>query len=128
MVLLATGLNNYKRRTASARLPETSHDIVEKYNLSSNDKDCMFDDCAVCSSGKLCQLPDSNPDSESDLDSDSDASCLVFFYRWETSDKHVTIYTSVSHLRKLLGESKNPLCLSGDIFTQKDPKTIIIIT
>ena len=55
-------------------------------------KDCMFDDCTECSSGKLCQLPDSNPDSESDLDSnsDSDTSCLVSFYRWETPDKHVT--------------------------------------
>ena len=55
-------------------------------------KDCMFDDCAECSSGKLCLLPDSNPDSESDLDStaDSDTSCLVSFYRWETPDKRVT--------------------------------------
>ena len=52
----------------------------------------MFDDCAECSSGKLCQLPDSNPDSESDWDSnsDSDTNCLVSFYRWETPDKHVT--------------------------------------
>ena len=52
----------------------------------------MFDDCTECSSGKLCQLPDSNPDSESDLDSnsDSDTSCLVSFYCWETPDKHVT--------------------------------------
>ena len=92
IVLLAKGLNNYKRLTASARLPETPHDIVEKYSCSSDDKDCMFDDCTECSSGKLCQLPDSNPDSESDLDSnsDSDTSCLVSFYRWETPDKHVT--------------------------------------
>ena len=30
IVLLAKGLNNYKRLTASARLPETLHDIVEK--------------------------------------------------------------------------------------------------
>ena len=29
IVLLAKGLNKYKRRTASARLPETPHDIVE---------------------------------------------------------------------------------------------------
>ena len=92
IVLLAKGLNNYKRLTASARLPETPHDIVEKYSCSSDDKDCMFDDCTDCSSGKLCQLPDFNPDSESDLDfnSDSDKSCLVSFYCWETLDKHVT--------------------------------------
>ena len=53
----------------------------------------MFDDCAECSSEKLCQLPDSNPDSESDSDSNSDfdSSCLVSFYRWETPDKHVTV-------------------------------------
>ena len=70
--LLAEGLNNYKQLTASARLPKTLHDIVEKYSCSSDDKDCMFDDCAECSSGKLCQLLDSNPDSESDLDSNSD--------------------------------------------------------
>ena len=40
----------------------------------------------------LCQLPDSNPDSESDLNSnsDSDTSCLVSFCRWETPDMHVT--------------------------------------
>ena len=52
---------------------------------------CMFDDCTECSSGKLCQLPDSNPDSESDFDSSSDfdTSCLVSFYRWKTPDKHV---------------------------------------
>ena len=52
----------------------------------------MFDDCTECSSGKLCQLPDSNPDSESGLDSnsDSDISCSVSFYGWETLDKHVT--------------------------------------
>ena len=52
----------------------------------------MFDDCTECSSGKLCQLADSNPDSESDLDSnsDSDTSCSVSFYGWETLDKHVT--------------------------------------
>ena len=90
--MLAIGLNNYKQLTASARLPETPHDIVEKYSCSSDDKDCMFDDCTECSSGKLCQLPDFNPDSESDLDSnsDSDKSCLVSFYCWETLDKHVT--------------------------------------
>ena len=75
--LLAKGLNNYKQLTASVRLPKTLHDIVEKYSCSSDDKDCMFDDCAECSSGKLCQLLDSNSDSESDLDSnsDSDTSC-----------------------------------------------------
>ena len=52
----------------------------------------MFDDCAECSSGKLCLLPDSNLDSESDLDSTSDSytSCLVSFYHWVTPDKHVT--------------------------------------
>ena len=52
----------------------------------------MFDDCTECSSGKLCQLPDSNPDSESGLDSnsDSDTRCLISFYRWKTLDKHVT--------------------------------------
>ena len=65
--LLAKGLNNYKQLTASVRLPKTLHDIVEKYSCSSDDKDCMFDD-----SGKLCQLLDSNSDSESDLDSNSD--------------------------------------------------------
>ena len=81
IVLLAKGLNNYQRPTALARLSETPHNIVEKYSCSSDDKDCMFDDCTECSSGKLCQLPDSNPDSESDLDSnsDSDTSCLVSF-------------------------------------------------
>ena len=91
-VLLAKGLNNYKRLTASTRLPETLHDIVEKYSCSSDDKDCMFDDCTECSSGNLCRLPDSNPDLESDLDSnsDSDTSCFLSFYRWETPDKHVT--------------------------------------
>ena len=92
IVLLAIGLNNYKQLTASARLPETPHDIVEKYSCSSDDKNCMFDDCTECSSAKLCQLPDSNPDSESFLDSNSDSntSCLVFFYRWKTINKHVT--------------------------------------
>ena len=90
--MLAKGLNIYKRLTASARLPETPHGIVEKYSCLSDEKYCMFDDCKECSSGKLCQLPDSNPDSESDLDSNSDfeTSCLVSFYRWEASDKHVT--------------------------------------
>ena len=56
IVLLAKGLNNYKRLTASARLPETPHNIVEKYSCSSDDQDCMFDDCTECSSGKLCQF------------------------------------------------------------------------
>ena len=42
IVLLAKGLNNYKRLTASARLPETPHDIVEKYSCSSDDKDCVW--------------------------------------------------------------------------------------
>ena len=90
--MLAKGLNNYKRITASARLPETLHDIVEKHSCLSDDQDCMFDDCKECSSGKICQLPDSNPDSESDLNSnsDSDTSCLVSFHRWQTPDKHVT--------------------------------------
>ena len=37
-------------------------------------------------------------------------------------------YASVSHLRKLPRGVKNPLCLSRDIVTQKDPKTVIIIT
>ena len=88
----AKGPNSYKRFTVSARLPETPHDIVEKYSCSPDDKDCMFDDCTECSSGRLCQLPNPNPDSESDLDSnsDSDISYLVSFYRWETPDKHVT--------------------------------------
>ena len=87
-------------------------------------KYCMFDDCTECSSGKLCQLPDSNPDSESDLDSnsDSDTSCLVSFYYWETLDKHIT------KIRKLPRGSKTPLCLSRDILITKDPKTVIIIT
>ena len=38
IILLTKGLNNYKRLTASARLPETPHDIVEKYSCSSDDK------------------------------------------------------------------------------------------
>ena len=90
--MLAKCLNNYKRFTASARLLEAPYDIVEKYSCSSDEKDCMFDVCTERSSGKLSQLPDSNPDSESDLDSnsDSDTSCLVSFYNWETLDKHVT--------------------------------------
>ena len=37
IVLLAKGLNNYKQFSASARLPETPRDIVEKYSCSSND-------------------------------------------------------------------------------------------
>ena len=49
-----------------------------------------------------------------------------------TVGKHLTSmlpkYASVSHLRKLPRGSKNPLCLSRDIFIQKDPKTVIIIT
>ena len=92
IVLLTKGLNNYKRLTALTRLPEAPDDIVGKNSSSSDDKDCMFDDCTECSFGTLCQLLDSNPDSESDLDfnSDSDTSCLVSFYRWETFDKHVT--------------------------------------
>ena len=51
----------------------------------------MFDDCTECSSGKLYQLPDSNPHSESDLhsNSDSDTRCLESFYRWEKPDKYV---------------------------------------
>ena len=55
-------------------------------------KNCTFDDCAEFSSGKLCQLSDSNLDSESDSNSNSDsnASCLVSFYPWKTPDKHVT--------------------------------------
>ena len=90
--MLAKGLNNYKRLTVSACLPETPHDIVEKYSCLSDDEDCMFDDCAECSSGKLCQLPDSKPDSESDSDSnsDSDTSRLISFHRWETPHKHVS--------------------------------------
>ena len=70
----------------------------------------MFDDCAECSSGKLCQLPDFNPDSESDSDfnSDSDISCLVSFYRWETPDKR-HIYLKRSHNRHYnhIKESQN---------------------
>ena len=131
IVLLAKGMNNYKRLTASVRLPKTLHDIVETYSCSSDEKDCMFDDCAECSSGKLCQLPDSNSDSESDLDSnsaDSDIRCLVSFYRWETPDSKLPKYASLSHLRKLSRGSKNLLRLSRDKFIQKDPKTVIIIT
>ena len=62
----------------------------------------VFDDYTECSSGKLCQLPDSNPDSESDLDSnsDSDTSCLVSFYRWETPDKHVTKISIIEPFEK----------------------------
>ena len=49
-----------------------------------------------------------------------------------TVGKHLTSilpkYASVSHLRKLPRGSKNPLCLSRDIFIQKDPKIVIIIT
>ena len=37
-------------------------------------------------------------------------------------------YVSVSHSRNLPRGSKNPLCLSRDIFIQKDLKTVIIIT
>ena len=37
-------------------------------------------------------------------------------------------YALVSHMRQLPGGSENPLCLSRDVFIQKDPKTVIIIT
>ena len=89
----------------------------------------MFDDCTEFSSGKLCQLPDSNPDSESDLNSnsDSDTSCLVSFYHWQTPDKHVT-KISITEPFEEATEGFNPLSLSRDIFIQKDPKTVIIIT
>ena len=93
-------------------------------------KDCMFDDCAECSSGKLCLLPDSNPDSESDLDSkaDSDTSCLVSFYRWETPDKRVTKIGISEPFEKATMRFKESVCLSRDTRIQKDPKTVIIIT
>ena len=71
--MLAKVLDNYKRVTASARIDETPHDIVEKYICLIDYKDYIFDDCTDCSSGRLCQLPDSNPYSESDLDSNSDS-------------------------------------------------------
>ena len=92
IVLLAKGLNNHKRLTTSAPFPEIPHYIVDKYSCSSDDKDCTFDDCSECSSGKLYQLPHSNPGSEPDLDSNSysNTSCLLSFYRWETPNKHVT--------------------------------------
>ena len=88
IILLAKDLNNYKRRRASARLQLVMISLKNtSVHLITN-----FDDCIECSSGKLCQLPDSNAYSESDLDSnsDSDTSCLAFFYRWETPDKYVT--------------------------------------
>ena len=87
-----------------------------------------FDDCTECSSGRLCQLPDSNAYSESDLDSDSDTSCLVLFYHWETPDKHVTKLDISEPFEEATRGLKNPLCLSRDIFFQKDPKTVIIIS
>ena len=125
IVLLAKGLNNYKRLTASVRLPETPRDVIENSSCSSDDKDCMFDDCAECSPGKLCQLPDSNPDSESEW-------ILILIpvqaaWYLSTVGKHSTIiipkYASVTLLMK-----RPRRALSRDIFIKKYSKTIIIIT
>jgi len=81
IVLLAKGLN--KRLPLSSHLPDNPHDIVEKYSCSSDNKQCMSNDCEKCSSGKLCQLL-SNILTESDTESgseDVDRENLVPFYR-----------------------------------------------
>ena len=89
-VLLAKGLN--KRLPSSSRLPENPHDIVEKYSCSSDNKQCMSNNCEKCSSGDFCQLPFNLP-TKSDTDSSSesdDFNNLVSFYRCEAPDKHIT--------------------------------------
>ena len=89
-VLLAKGLN--KRLPSSFCLPENPHDIVEKYSCSSDNKQCMSNNCEKCSPGKLYQLPLNLP-TESDTDSSfesDDSNNLVSFYRWETRDKYIT--------------------------------------
>ena len=48
-VILAKGLN--KRLPSSSRLPENPHDIVAKYSCSSDNKQCMSNNCEKCSSG-----------------------------------------------------------------------------
>ena len=87
-IFLAKGLN--KRLPSPSRLPENSHDIVEKYSCSSGNKQCISNNCEKCSSGELYQLPFNLPtESDTDCSSESDDSNnLVSFYRWETPEKY----------------------------------------
>ena len=114
IVLLDKGLNNYKRLTASARLPKTPHDIVEKYVHLKNYANYLIPTLIQNLIWILILIP------------------IQAAWYLSTVGKHLTSmlpkYVSVSHLRKLPRGSKNPLCLSRDIFIQKDPKTVIIIT
>ena len=73
--------------------------MVEKYSCSSDQKDYMFSDYTEISNGKLRQSTAYN---NSDSNSHSIVGDLVSFYRWETSDKHVTkllMYVLVYHWR-----------------------------
>ena len=81
-VLLAKGINSCKK--VPNGLPETPHDIVERYSCS-DQRACMFNECSECKDGKLC---DNWSDSNSDYISDANAN-EVSFYKWETPDKHV---------------------------------------
>ena len=108
----------------------TLHDMVEKYSCSSDDKDCMFDNCTECSSGNYANYLTSTL-----MHSLIRILILILIQAaWylSTVGKHLISMlprnASVSHLRKLPRGSKNPLCLSRGIFIQKDPKTIIITT
>ena len=92
-VLLAKGLN--RKKNISCKVSETPHDIVEDYSCSSDEKDCMFNCCSNCKDGKLCDistanssdLESDNSSSESDTDSDEFS---VYFYKWESVDKHTS--------------------------------------
>ena len=86
-VLLAKGINGCKK--VPNGLPETPHDIVERYSCS-DQRACMFNECSECEDGKLCELAADDNWSDSNSDSDSDANANeVSFYKWKTPDKHV---------------------------------------
>ena len=82
-VLLAKGINGCKE--VQNGLPETPHDIVERYSCS-DQRACMFSECSESEDGKLCEL--AADENWSDSNSDTNAN-EVSFYKWETPDKHV---------------------------------------
>ena len=53
-MLFAKCINKCKR--FSERLPETPHDIIEKYSCYSDQKDGMLNGLTLCANGKLCQF------------------------------------------------------------------------
>ena len=86
-VLLAKGINSCQKIPNG--LPETPHDIVERYSCS-DQRACMFNECSECEDGKLCNLAVDDNWSDSNSDSDSGESANeVSFYKWETPHKHI---------------------------------------